>query len=54
MEGSPQLAAMLLAYGADPNASGHSGRTPLHYAVENDNIEVARELLYVDLDRKRH
>ena len=50
MERSPQLATMLLAYGADPNASGNSGRTPLHYAVENDNIEVARELLYADAD----
>ena len=50
IEQSPKVAAMLLAYGADPNATGNSGRTPLHYAVENDNIEVTRELLFADAD----
>ena len=36
---------MLLANGADPNLTDYSGWTPLHFAVDNDALELVRVLL---------
>ncbi|CAL4114090.1 unnamed protein product, partial [Meganyctiphanes norvegica] len=35
----------LVAAGANVNIPGRLGRTPLHYAVKNNNIKIARVLL---------
>ena len=35
----------LLAAGADANAIGEMGKTPMHYAVASENLEIARILL---------
>ncbi|MBN9518156.1 ankyrin repeat domain-containing protein [bacterium] len=41
------LAAMLLEFGADPNARNDDGRTPLHYACDigSRDVELVRLLL---------
>jgi len=43
----PQIARVLLAAGADPNARepGARSETPLHWAASNDDTDVARALI---------
>jgi uncharacterized protein len=44
----PEVAAMLLEAGADPNASTEGSwhaETPLHWAASSDDVEVARALI---------
>ncbi|MGE3807467.1 MAG: ankyrin repeat domain-containing protein [Gemmataceae bacterium] len=36
-----ELAALLLEYGADPNANNDNGWTPLHYACKFDSRDLA-------------
>jgi ankyrin repeat protein len=45
MYGRKDVAALLLAIGADVNANGHRGATPLYYAAWNNQKAVAEELL---------
>ncbi|GGZ72267.1 hypothetical protein GCM10008101_28300 [Lysobacter xinjiangensis] len=40
-----EAARLLIAAGADPNAVGDMGETPLHVAVRQDLPELARALL---------
>jgi len=42
----PEIAAMLLAAKADPNARGESENTPLHLAVERDALPELVDLLH--------
>lgn len=35
---------LLIETGADKNAKGRDGRTPLHYATERGHLDVARLL----------
>ncbi|KAM7193221.1 ankyrin [Rhypophila sp. PSN 637] len=42
---SPACTALLLRYGADPNARDNYRRTPLHWAMTSGNVEVVRLLL---------
>ena len=46
-QGRKKLAKLILNAGADINARGDSGRTPLCYAVENDSAALIK-LLSVD------
>jgi uncharacterized protein len=44
----PQVARMLIAAGADPNATtpdGREGETPLHWAASDDDVDVADALM---------
>lgn len=41
----PAIAEQLLARGADVNKSDVTGRTPLHWAVDNEDLELIRLLL---------
>ncbi|PIE04758.1 MAG: hypothetical protein CSA76_02485 [Spirochaetales bacterium] len=45
-----QIAAILLASGADPNAQDDSGRRPLHAAVKNNDPSMARVLVKAGAD----
>lgn len=42
--------AELIALGADVMSVGEEGYTPLHYAIEQRNLEVARYLIGVGAD----
>ena len=46
----PEVAAILLAAGADPHARGDAGQTPLHQAALNPNPAVAQLLLDAGAD----
>jgi uncharacterized protein len=45
--GGPQIVAILIAAGADPNAAttGGAPETPLHWAASSDDVDVARALI---------
>ena len=43
--GDIEAARLLLAAGADPNAVGERGCTPLHEALEHKHLQVARMLI---------
>lgn len=45
VNGDAEAAALLLAAGADPDARGSDGTTPLHGAAESGNVEIIRSLL---------
>jgi len=36
-KGDHEILGLLLAHGADPNATNLAGKSPLHYAIENDD-----------------
>lgn len=40
-----EIVYMLLKDGADPNARGEHGYTPLHEAIEQDHFNTARSLI---------
>lgn len=42
---SPDMAMLLLEYGADPNLPGHNGDTPLHEAVHAGSAKMVKLLL---------
>ncbi|MBI4905512.1 MAG: ankyrin repeat domain-containing protein [Acidobacteria bacterium] len=42
---SPEVVALLLTYGADPNATQAGGWTPLHAAAQNADAEMVKALL---------
>ena len=44
--GSPRAVEVLLRLGADPDAADQHGRTALHIAAEEGNVELARLLVY--------
>lgn len=44
-QGNSHVVQLLLGYGADIDAVDEYGRTPLHYAVQNNHIEVVRQLV---------
>ena len=41
----PEVARLLLRYGADPNATDHAGKTPLHVAAEVSSATAIFEIL---------
>lgn len=43
--GDLELTAFFIALGAEPNARGSGGRTPLHFAVQSENSKVPKFLL---------
>ncbi len=43
--GKNKTAALLLEHGANPNAEDMTGGSPLHWACENNNLELAQLLL---------
>ena len=43
--GDAELVTVFLDAGADINAQGEDDYTPLHYAIEQDKVEVARLLI---------
>ena len=43
--GDRTVALQLLAKGADPNAAGPDGTTPVMYAAAHDDVELVRELI---------
>ena len=50
--GNPEAVKALLAAGANPNAVDKEGRTPLDYAIDNDDYQKAKILLEHGVDRK--
>ncbi len=42
---TPQVAALLIAAGADTDAKDLEGRTPLHFAAQTGNMECMKVLL---------
>jgi ankyrin repeat protein len=44
---------LLLSLGADPDAADSAGFTPLHRAVEEGQLEIARRLLVAGADAGR-
>jgi ankyrin repeat protein len=49
--GDLEKAALLLSRGANPAATGHCGRTSLHYPIDHDDAPMLRWLLGLGLDR---
>ncbi len=50
-EGYPEIAALLIAQGADLNtAAEHRGETPLHMAIRQGHVEVAKLLIAAGAD----
>lgn len=50
LRNKPEVTALLLEAGADPNQVDDSQRTPLHLAVERGSTAVAAELFNYDID----
>lgn len=53
---APEVVRMLVAAGADPNATtpdGDEGETPLHWAASSDDVDVADALLDEGADLER-
>ena len=48
--GHEDILKLLLAQGADPNAEGWAGTTPLQFAVEGNNAAIANLLLDAKAD----
>jgi ankyrin repeat protein len=46
----PEIVGLLVAAGADPNATGSGDETPLHWTASSDDVDVAAALLNAGAD----